>query len=434
MELKSTKKQSKSLSRTVANSGVQLIPEILDVFIGKARYRAAYGGRGSGKSYTFATMLLIRAMSQPMKVLCARELQVSIKDSVHAQLSSIIDRYDFLKEFYRVTRTEITGKNGTVIIFKGLRHNAAEIKSMADIKICWVEEAEAVSQLSWDILRPTIRMDDSEIWVTWNPMLKGSPTDKLLRQNRPENAKVVKVNYDSNKWFSHSLEMERLFDLERRPEQYAWIWLGEYATVTDAQIFKGKYAVEEIPYNLSVASGNKKLTYYYGVDWGFSTDPTVIIKCFFADDMKTLYIVDEVVGQHTELDNLPELFSRIVPNKQQVVWADNSRPETISHMVRRGWNVCAAPKWSGSIEDGIEFLRGFKIIIAPHCEHTIKEFELYSYATDRLTGEPTTNILDANNHAIDALRYALVDFIKGNGTALLLQTFEANYKRPGLYH
>src|SRR5690625_459581 len=145
---------------------------------GTYRYRCAYGGRGSGKSYSFALMAALRGYERPMRILCTREFQISIRESFYAEIKRTIQSHKFLETFYDVGESFIRGANGTEFIFRGLRHNISSIKSMAAVDLCIVEEAEEVPERSWIDLIPTIRAPKSEIWVVWNPREDGSPVDR----------------------------------------------------------------------------------------------------------------------------------------------------------------------------------------------------------------------------------------------------------------
>ena len=206
---------------------IQLPPKLIDVFMGAARYRGAHGGRGSGKSFSFAKMTAVRGYMEPMRILCCRELQRSIKDSVHAEVKRAIESEPWLADFYEIGESFIRGKNGTEYIFRGLKHNISEIKSTSGIKICWVEEAEIVSEQSWRDLIPTIREEDSEIWVTWNPRDETSPTNMRFLSYKPHSSKIVEVNWGDNPWFPAVLDDERAEDKRRGSIFYNHIWEGK---------------------------------------------------------------------------------------------------------------------------------------------------------------------------------------------------------------
>lgn len=201
------------------------------------RYKFAHGGRGSAKSWTFGRALSIKAAEKPLKILCCREIQGSIKDSVHSLLRQQI--YEIgMNSLFDCGESYIRGTNGSEFIYKGLRSNYSEIKSTEGIDIAWVEEAQAVSDDSWNTLIPTIRKPDSEIWGTFNPKLRTDATYRKFVVNQPPNSKIIQVNYDQNPWFTDELEAERLHCLEKEPKLYKNIWLGEPLEEGDMSFFE----------------------------------------------------------------------------------------------------------------------------------------------------------------------------------------------------
>lgn len=389
---------------------LKLPPKLIPVFQGSARYRGAYGGRGSGKSYSFAKMLAVRGFMSQMRILCARELQNSLKDSSMSEVIEAIESEPWLAAHYTYGESYIRGKNGTEFIFRGLRHNSREIKSMAKIQICWVEEAEAVSEQSWQVLIPTIREPNSEIWLTWNPESQDSATYKRFIADPPTDAKIIKLNWQDNPWFPAVLDQERQADLRRDPAYYAHVWEGETITRTDAQVFAGKWRVEEF-----VAGGDWQGP-YHGMDFGFAQDPTAAVKCWTYNDF--LYIEHEAGRAKLELDETAATLTAAIPDfAAHTIRADSARPESISYLKRHGLpNITAVKKWQGSVEDGVQFIKSFReIIIHPRCTSTAQEFRLYSYKVDKNSGDILPQIVDAYNHYIDATRYALAPMIQNKG-------------------
>ena len=387
---------------------IKLPPKLVPVFTGPARYRGARGGRGSGKSFSFAKMMAVHGYASKKKLLCCREIQASIKDSVHSEIEAAINSEPWLRAHYEVGESYIRGRNGTKFIFKGLRHNYQEIKSLSGVNIAWVEEAEAVSDVSWRTLIPTIRENDSEIWLTWNPEASDSSTNKRFVVTPPDNSKIVELNYNDNPWFPNVLEQERLADLKRDPDLYSHIWEGECITRSDAQILKGKWIVEEFEPHPVLWDGP-----YHGMDFGFANDPAVALRCWIFDNR--LYIEYDAGQVGLELDHTAQFFRQHIPDiEKHVIRADNARPESISYLKRHGLPMTTAcQKGKGSIEDGIANLRSYdKIIIHPRCEGTIREARLYSYKIDKQSGDVLPIIIDANNHYIDGLRYALEPVMK----------------------
>lgn len=213
------------------------IPVAFKELFTPCRLKVYYGGRGGGKSESVGRYLLVEGARQPLKIVCAREYQNSIKDSVHEMLAGLITMHG-LDSFYQVLKTEIRGKNGTLFTFVGLHHNISNIKSMYDVNKLWIEEAETVSDASWKVIFPTIRAKDSEIIATFNPVLPDSPTYQRLVANPPSYALVRKVNYDQNPYLPEVLEKERQECLERWPEDYPNIWLGECRAAVEGSVFE----------------------------------------------------------------------------------------------------------------------------------------------------------------------------------------------------
>lgn len=381
------------------------MPDIYEPLFEPHRYKVYYGGRGAGKTINFGDALLIQGSQKRLTILCTREIQTSIKDSVHRMLCDRIEQLG-LSSFYTITQNSIIGRNGTEFIFKGLRFNVREIKSTEGVNICWCEEAQAISEESWEILIPTIREEGSEIWISFNPLDEHDPTYQRFVVDPPDDAYVKKVNYDENPFFPEVLAKEKDWLKKKDYQAYLHIWEGEVRKYSNALVFGGYFKVEEF-------ETPKNARFYFGADFGFSQDPSTLIRCFIAD--KTLYIDYEAWGFGVEVDELPQLYDSIDQSRRWPIYADSSRPETISYIHRQGFNIKPCKKWQGSIEDGIEFLKTFDIVIHPRCKHIIDEFNHYSYKVDKQTGDILPVIVDSWNHGIDGLRYSLTGLIKGRG-------------------
>jgi len=341
--------------------------------------------------------MVIRGASKQTRILCAREIQKSIRDSVKRLLDDEIERCG-LQSFYTSTESEIRGRNGTLFLFAGLRTNVDSIKSMEGVDICWIEEAQTVSQGSLDVLIPTIRKPGSQLIFTWNPRLATDPVDSMFcGDSTPPATKLVKVNWDQNPWFPDVLRQEMEYDRKRDPSKYLHIWEGEYRKIDDALVFRN-WRIEEF-------ETDPAWILRQGADWGFSIDPSVLVQCAIVG--RTLYISHEAYRIGCEVDFLPELFRGVPEAERWPIIADSARPETISYMQRHGFpKMLAAVKGARSLEEGVEFLRSFDIVVHPRCTHTIDELGNYSYKTDPLTNKPIGVLEDANNHVIDAIRYA----------------------------
>lgn len=375
------------------------------------RYKIAYGGRGSSKSWTIARILLLKAMQSPIRVLCLREIQDSIKDSVHKLLRDQIDLLEL--QGFIVQNDAIRHENGSEFLFKGLYTNLSKIKSFEGVDYCFIEEGESISALSWQILDPTIRKPNSEIWISFNPRYENDIIYDTFINNEVDNALVIKVNWNDNKYFPKELQIQKDTMAKNDPDLYLHIWEGELKKNTSELIFNNKWKIEEF-------EAKKGTHFYYGADWGFSQDPNTVNRCFIENN--TLFIDYEINDRpykekdkatSTDISELPALWDSMPLIRNYKVIADSARPETISHLYRSGFMVEGAVKGKGSVEDGIEFLRGFdKIIIHPRCVNTIFEFGNYKYKVDTKSGQITNNIVDKFNHHIDAIRYALEPVMK----------------------
>ncbi len=398
----------------MARVQIRLPPKIKQVFRlprGELRFRGAFGGRGSGKSFNFAKMAAVWGFAEPLRFLCVREFQNSIKESFYAEIKAAIASEPWLEAAYDVGADYIRGRNGTEFLFKGLRNNIQSVKSLAKIDVCIVEEAEDIAEAAWEVLEPTIRAPKSEIWVIWNPKQENSATDRRFRKSVPPRSCIVEMNYGDNPFFPPELEeLRRHQQKTLDPARYAWIWEGAYYELSDAQVFKGKYEVAEF-----VPSENWNGP-YFGLDFGFAQDPTAGVQCWIHGDR--LYIEREAGGTGIELDDTAAVLQAAMPEiAAHAVRADSARPESISYLKRHGLpRIAGALKGKGSVEDGIGFIRSFdKVVIHPRCVNTAQEFRLYSYKTDRLSGDILPLPLDEHNHWIDALRYSLEPLIRNRG-------------------
>lgn len=390
---------------------IHIPPKLLPVFKparGDLRYRGGKGGRGSGKSYNFAKMAATWGAVEPLRILCTRELQDSIKESFHAELRSAIASDPWLTSMYDVGVDYLRSWNGTEFLFKGLRHNIGSIKSTAQIDLCIVEEAEDVPEASWLALEPTIRAEKSEIWVLWNPAREGSPVDMRFVKNPPPRSHIAELNYTDNPWFPAVLEEQRAHQQRTLdPETYAHIWDGAYLKKGKASVFGGCWRVD------SFAPGDDWDGPYYGLDFGFSQDPTAGVKLWIHNGR--LFVEFESGETGLELDDTADrLISDLPDIARHVVRADNARPESISHLKRKGLpQIIACSKGKGSVEDGVAHIKSYEeVVIHPRCSRVRAEFLAYSYKVDRLTGDILPVLVDANNHWIDAMRYALEPVMK----------------------
>ena len=381
-----------------------------------SRYKDFHGGRGSGKSVNVARALVLQAYENKKRILCCREIQNTIRDSVHKLIADQIEIMG-LSPWFEVTQSAIRGLNGSEFIFKGLRFDPQGIKSTEGIDLCWIEESQTVSENSWSILIPTIRKEGSEIWLTWNPLEESSPTYQRFIENPPPDCISVEVNYYDNPYFPDVLRQEMEWLKQKDFAAYEHVWLGKPLTITDAVIFKGHYTVEAFPDDL----WKKADRLFYGADFGFANDPSTLVRCFILDNK--LYIDHEAYGVGIEINELPAFYDSVPDSRKWQIWGDSARPETISYLKKQaGFRIDSADKWQGSIEDGIAYLKSFdQIVIHSRCRHMAEEARLYRYKTDKQTNEILPVIEDSNNHLWDAVRYSLNGYIRRKGRTLKIR-------------
>lgn len=381
------------------------------------RYKVLYGGRGAARSWSIARKLIERSLTSTVRILCARELQVSIRDSVHQLLKLQIEKLG-VSELFEITNNSIKSQNGSEFIFKGLRHNSKEIKSMEDITICWIEEAQKVSNESLEDLIPTIRTEGSEIWLSFNPDLETDPVYQRFVLNPPPDAAVLPCNFNANPFFPAVLEAERRYKLRVDPDGYRHVWLGETRRHSHAQVLYGKWRVDCFEPDPEKWAGP-----YFGADWGFSTDPTTLMR--FWINGNRLMIEYEAYGVGVSLNDTYALFASVPGAQRATIRADSSRPETINHLrqplrddkgkvINPGYsNLASVIKWPGSVQEGIEHLRNYEeIVIHERCKHCIEEASDWQWKTDRLSGDPLPILREGNDHTWDAIRYGLAPIIR----------------------
>lgn len=371
---------------------------VFEPLLKPARYKGAHGGRGSGKSQFFGDLWLDENVGGKVDVVCLRETLKSLEFSVKKLLESKIERFN-AGAYFEVQDRRILSSHGGVTIFEGMQnHTADSIKSLEGFDRAWFEEAQNASDKSLTLLRPTIRKPGSQMWFGWNPSKETDPVDVLLRgPELPPDSIVVQANYMDNPWLPDELRAEMEFDRRRDPDKYAHVWLGEYQRNSEARVFRN-WTIEEF-------ERPPGTVFRLGADWGFSIDPSVLVRCSI--DGRRLYIDYEAYQVGCEINNLPELFVTVPEAEKWQITADSARPETISYMQKHGFpRIHPAVKGARSLEEGVEFLRSFDIVVHPRCKHTIDELTMYSYKRDPLTGAVIPVLEDKNNHIIDALRYA----------------------------
>lgn len=357
-----------------------------------------------------------------------------MRESVKALLDDAIMRQGLgqgpgQSGFYTSTQTGIYGANGTRFIFAGLRQNIEQIKSIEGITDVWLEEARTVSQDALDTLEPTIRAPGSRLIYGYNPRLPTDPVDAMFWGPHGPPPRSVKLHLqpEDNPWFPDVLREKMVYDFKRDYARAMHIWRGAYWERDDAKVFTNWEVAEfDTPADAVLR---------FGADWGFSIDPTVLVRCFVgwwdgvnatADwNGDTLFVDREAFKVGCPIDDTPALFAgnddaRAYPRWENpnnwpgvpgsLLWpitADSARPETIDFMASRGFTIHPAIKGAGSIEDGVAFLQSYNIVVHPLCKNTADELSTYSWKVDKLTQQVLPVLADKDNNTIDALRYAL---------------------------
>ena len=397
------------------------IPAAFQDLMKPMRLKFTEGGRGGAKSESISIALAIMGMQRKLKILCGREYQNSIGESVKSLLDKKIEAYGFdvprgygksdVKFHYESFKNEIRGSNGTQFIFHGFNHKPHKIKSMDDVDICWVEEANVLSQESLDYLLPTIRNEGSEIWFSYNRRDEHEPVHDLMKTRVGIDALHIHVNHDDNPFFPEVLRLEMERDRERDPARYAHIWEGEPWINSEAQVFHNWQVLNfETPDDVML---------HFGADFGFSKDPSTLIRFFINHDRRQLYIDYEAYAVGVEIEDLPEFYDTVPGSRDWMIVADSARPDTISFLSKKGFRIKGSKKGKDSIVEGVEFIKNYDVFIHPRCKHAIDEFTHYSYKQDA-AGNISPILVDANNHIIDPVRYGLEDVRHGMAPVMVI--------------
>ena len=378
------------------------------------RYKVAYGGRGSSKSWSFAAALLLEGTSRPLRILCAREIQKSLKESVHQLLCDTINRMN-LSSFYQVLDTEIRGRNGTTFSFSGLQqHTVDSIKSFEGADIVWIEEAHSVSKKSWDTLIPTIRKPGSEIWVTFNPSLDSDEAWVRFVINTPPNSWVCEVNYTDNPWFPAELEAERLHCMATNPEDYKNIWEGKCRSAVEGAIYADEVAELSIEGRVTLLPYDPKCMAHSIWDLGWNDSMAIAIVQRVGPT--GLAVIDYIEDSHKTLDYYADLL-----NNKPYRWGSHWIPHDGTHKdFKTGQSTQDILKKllkgkmkpniipNIGIESGIKMARMllrrayFDKIRTSRLLECLKR---YRRAVNKQTGEPGAPVHDEFSHGADVWRY-----------------------------
>lgn len=393
-------------------------PEKLAFLFEPARYKVAYGGRGGAKSWGFADALLLQAAQKPLRILCAREIQKSIDESVHQLLRDRIEALN-LSGFYEVQKTGIFGRNGSQFMFAGLRHNVNNIKSKEGIDIVWVEEAQTVSRNSWGTLIPTIRKEGSEIWISFNPELDTDETYVRFVKSPPPGAVVVKVNWSDNPWFPDVLRAEKDHLRLTDPDAYLTIWEGHCRQTLDGAIYAREIraATEEgrickVPYDRA-----KPVEVFVDLGWSDATSLWFIQRVGM--EVRVLRFIQDRHRPWSDYLNLIQQSNYVVGTlwlPHDAASGQLATGKSIEEMSRGAFkSVRIVPKLP--VAQGINAARELFPALwfdDEGCAEGLQYLRRYRYDVDDETGQFSRQPLhDENSHAADALRYAAVGLREG---------------------
>lgn len=373
---------------------IEIPIEFKRLFDNDWREAGVYGGRYSLKSHTVARVLLIRARQKKTRIACFREFQNSISDSSYQLLADLITKYK-LNDF-ELTKNSIINKiNGSDFLFKGLWNNEQSIKSIEGIDIAWVEEAQTVSEKSLEVLTPTVRKDGSQIIYTYNRLLEEDPVHKRLVIDGRPNTLIININYlDVIKYgFIPKVILDEIEDdKQKRPALYKHKWLGEPLS-SEIRIYKDWQMIDDIPFEARLERR--------GLDFGYTNDPTAIVDVYYYNGS---YILDEKLYRKGMLNKPIADFINNLPDVMCV--ADSAEPKSIDEIKLYGVNISPCQKGKDSIRRGISYVQSQKISVTKRSVNLIKEYRNYLWDIDK-DGKLTQEPAGGNDHALDAVRYAL---------------------------
>ena len=395
--------------------------KLAGAFEGAARYRGAYGGRGAGRSWGFARkainrMVLGQLVGKKTRILCGRELQNSLRDSVFQLL---IDQIELLKveRFFEWGESYLRGVDGkSDFLFKGLRHNYREIKSTEGIDVLWIEEAETTSEETFRVVLPTIRAEGSEIWLTWNPEYEASPIQRRFVKSPPENAKIVKLNYTDNPWFPPELEALRLEDLRRNPDVYAHIWEGECLPAVSGAIYFREVQLAETKGRITHVPYDPLLKVHVVFDLGWNDSTAIILV---QRQASALYVIDYIEDSRRTLDS----YSAELRDKQYnwgKVWLPHdgfsgsvaAKPPS-DILTALGWDVAQKHELAIlPLESGIQTARQtFRQVYfdKDRCGRLIECLKRYRRRINNQTQAEAGPVHDEFSHGADCFRYMCIN-------------------------
>lgn len=392
-------------------------PDKLAFLFEPHRYKVAYGGRGSGKSWSFARALLLHGAQKPLRILCTREIQKSIADSVHKLLADQIAGLG-LGSFYDVQQAYIKGRNGTEFSFAGLQqHTIDSIKSYEGVDIVWVEEAHAVVKKSWDVLLPTIRKPGSEIWAGYNPQLESDETHQRFVIQPPPDCVSVLMNYNDNPWFPAVLEQERLHaQATMKPEQYAHIWEGKCMPAVEGAIYFEQMSQAES--RISNVPHDGLLKTHVIFDLGWNDAMTIILAQKVAGEIRLIHYIEghqRTLAEYSaelkelKLDGQPMNWGNVYLPHDGYAKRHQSGKSDAEVMGQLGWSVLPVPNMH--VEQGINRVREVFPRTYFNRERTARLVEClkrYRRQINQQTNEPGAPLHDEYSHGADVMRYLAI--------------------------
>ena len=386
-------------------------PEKLRCLFKPARYKVLYGGRGGAKSWGIAKALLIIGLNRPIRVLCAREYQNSIKDSVHKLLSDQIVQMG-MTGHYEITQAAIRGSNGTEFSFIGLKNNINNIKSYEGCDVCWVEEAVTVSRLSWNVLIPTIRKEGSEIWISFNPELETDETYQRFVVNPPDDCVVQKINWSDNKWFPETLKLEKDSLLARDPIAYATVWEGVCRQTVDGAIFAREMQQAELDGRITRVTYDPVKPVHVVFDLGWADSTALWFVQFIGMETRLIRYIEDSQQTISHYLSLMQSYGYVYDtlwlphDAQNKTLASNGR--SIEQIVRNaGFKTRVIERTP--IADSINAARtifGNCWFDRENCADGLACLRHYRYDVDPDTGQFSRAPLhDQYSHGADAFRY-----------------------------
>ena len=400
---------------------IQVPPKLIPVFQGDARYRCAYGGRGSGKTRTFALMTAVRGYQMGKsghsgQILCGREFMNSLDESSLEEVKAAIKSVPWLDDYYECGDKYIKSRDGMIsYVFAGLRRSLDSLKSKARLILAWIDEAETVSEAAWRKLIPTVREDGSEIWVTWNPESKESATHKRFRIDTPEDCKIIQINYDDNPWFPEVLEKERLEDKNKRPDIYDHVWGGDFLTHAEGAYYATEMRTAKDTNRIGIVNYEPNIPVVTAWDLGVGDSTAIWFAQYVGAEIR---LIDFYESSGVGLDHYVRVLNQkgyiygehILPHDVRVkeLGSGKSRLETLDGLGVKP--VSIAPMLM--VDDGIQAVRSMLAncwFDAEKCDRGIDALRQYHREYDD-NGKVWRSrpAHDWASHASDAFRYLAV--------------------------